>query len=59
MMKPWKPRWCRLKGNELTQFYDKENSKRLEVIILNENASVRTEPVGWFTGFDSNQAWEL
>jgi len=46
--KPWKPRYVVLAGNELVQYYEKDNPKRLEVIILNEHSSVRTEPIGLF-----------
>jgi len=51
LLKPWKPRWCLLKGDELIQFYSSQDPKRLEVIILNGDSSVRTEPIGLF-GFD-------
>lgn len=48
IMNPWKPRWCRLRGHELIQFHDRDETKRLEVIILDQTSEVSIDPIGFF-----------
>jgi len=52
LAKPWKPRFCVLQGHELVQYLQKDQHKRLEVIILTTESTVKIEPIGMF-GFDT------
>jgi len=54
MLQPWKKRWVVLSSNELIQYYDEFNPKKLEVINLSAKDTTVSNRVGGFIGMESN-----
>ncbi|GBG33991.1 Adenylate cyclase type 10 [Hondaea fermentalgiana] len=48
IMSPWKPRWCHLRGHKLVQYYDSDEAKGLETIIIERTSEVSIDPIGYF-----------
>ena len=53
-LKTWKKRWVALQGNELVQYYDDNNSRKLEVIDLKGAGTKASVRPGGFVGVETN-----